>query len=64
MYNKKLYFHNNYQRDLYVESRKQRLKLIDNKIKQLQDEKQRIIDSVNQALNNDYNLGNALITRR
>lgn len=63
MYSKKLYFNNNYQRDIYIESKKQRIKNIDNKIKLLIDEKQRLLNNIKQVSDNDYNLCNEL-TRR
>ena len=63
MYNKKLYFKNNYQRDIYIDCKEQRIKIIDNKIKLLIKEKEELLNNIKQVSDNDYNLSNQLIRR-
>lgn len=63
MFNKKLYFKNNYQRDLFIQSRLERVKYIDNKLEKLLNEKQSLLNDINQVKSNDYNLCNELINK-
>lgn len=63
MFNKKLYFKNNYQRDLFIQSRLERIKYIDNKLEKLLNEKQSLLNDINQVKSNDYNLCNELINK-
>lgn len=63
MFNKKLYFKNNYQRDLFIQSRLERIKYIDNKLEKLLNEKLSLLKDINQVKSNDYNLCNELINK-
>lgn len=47
--NKDRIFYNEYQKQLFIDSKKERIKIIDNKIKKLQEEKQMWLLAISEA---------------